>query len=525
MATAHDSSPLLRARGVVKTFGGITSLAGVDIDIPAGQVMCLAGENGCGKSTLVKIVSGVYQPDAGEVYVGGERLDPLTPRAAIDAGIQVIYQDLALFPHLSVSENIALPRLMQSGRLRADRGQQAAVAQEQLARINVQLPLDVPVGTLSVANQQIVAICRALSLEAKVLFMDEPTTALTTKEVDRLLGIVLDLRRRGLSVVFISHKLDEVFKIADTITILRDGVKVGDFPASELDEVSLSEHMTGRRVTYARYLRSREETAPVLETRGLSRAGHYRDVSLVARPGDIVGLTGLLGSGRTELALSLFGLNPPDSGQVLVGGEEVRVTSASDARRLGIALLPEDRKSQGLFLRQSVKNNITSTVLPGLRDRFGSIDAGAETTTAERIVTELGVNNKDVETEVGKLSGGNQQKVAIGKWIVTRPRLFILDSPTVGIDIGSKEEIYQYIHRLAEDGLAVLLISDEPEEISVNCNRVYVMHDGSIVTTFEEEDMRAADFKAHLARIIANPRTDEDDAVAIAGAEGGARRA
>lgn len=503
------TTPLLAARGIDMSFSGVRSLSGVDFAVLPGQVMCLAGENGCGKSTLVKIISGVYRQDAGTVEIDGATLPLGHPRAAIDAGIQVIFQDLALFDHLTVRENIAFSRMLASPRIMVDRSAATQIAQQQIARIGVDLDLEATLGSLSVANKQIVAICRALSMNAKVLFMDEPTTALTANEVDRLLAIVLELKRRGLSIVFISHKLDEVFKIADTITILRDGRKVGDFPAEDLDANTLGFHMTGRTVQYERYHRTRNETEPIVETRALSREGHYRDVNVTVRPGDIVGITGLLGSGRTEFALSLFGLNRPDSGEILVDGTSTRIEGPWDALANGIALLPEDRKSQALFLSKPVVQNITSASLDSVVDRFGDLSATAERAVAERMVRDLRVNNQDVEVAAGKLSGGNQQKVVIGKWIAAGPRVLIMDSPTVGIDIGSKDEIYATIHRLADSGMGIVMISDEAEEIAANCNSVLVMHEGDVVDSFEEADMRAADFKDRLARVIANPRQRE----------------
>jgi simple sugar transport system ATP-binding protein len=379
------------------------------------------------------------------------------------------------------------------------------IAAEQLARVGVDLPLDARVSSLSVANKQVVAICRALSMDARVLFMDEPTTALTTREVDQLLRIVMDLRDRGLAVVFISHKLDEVFQVADRITIFRDGRKVGDFAAAELDERTLSYHMTGREVTYTRYHRTATDDAPLLSVDGLSRAGNYRDISFDVRPGDILGITGLLGSGRTELALSLFGLNRPDSGEVRVRGTKVDLRDPWDAIDSGIALVPENRLTQGLFRSYSVTRNVTAPQLSQALSRVRTLAPAKERTLATAVVNRMGVNNKDPETVVGNLSGGNQQKVVIGKWIASDPSVFVLDSPTVGVDIGSKSEIYREIHRLAEAGMGVIVISDEPDEIIANCNRVLVMHDGELVARFTEDDLRAADFKKQLAHLISDP--------------------
>lgn len=505
------SDPILVAESLSLSFGEVRALDGVDVTIEAGEIRCLAGENGSGKSTFVKIVSGVYVPSQGTVTVGGAPLTHHDPREAISAGVQVIYQDLSLFDHLSVAENIAINVMLHEGTRYVRRSRMHAIAREQLERMGVELPLDEPVGSLSMANKQLVAIARALSMDAKVLFMDEPTTAITTKEVDRLLTIVQDLKARGLSIVFISHKLDEVFEIADTITIFRDGRKVGDFPASELDNDSLSFHMTGREVLHKPYEREPRDddgaSTPLLQITNLTKEPHYRDVSLEVRPGDVVGLTGLLGAGRTELALSLFGLNRPESGTVTVQGSKVDIREPWDAIDLGIALVPENRALQGLFSSTSIGKNISSTRLDALLTKLRLVDGKAERELAHRTVHEAGVNNKNIDALVGNLSGGNAQKVVIGKWMATEPTVFILDSPTVGIDIGSKAEIYDRIHELARSGKGVILISDEPDEILVNCNKVLVMHEGDVIARYDDADRKAPDFKERLAKVISDPQS------------------
>lgn len=503
------SVPILNAEHLSISFGGVDALVDVDVTINRGEIRCLVGENGSGKSTFVKIAAGVYRQVAGSVEIDGEVLPPGDPRSAIKAGVHVVFQDLALFDGLSVAENIAFSALLENKPRYVSRPQMNRIAEQVLEIMQVKLDLEVAVSTLSMANKQLVAIARALSLDARLIFMDEPTAALTRKEVNRLLEVVLGLKARGISVVFISHKLDEVFRIADTITIFRDGHKVGDFKAADLDQSELSYHMTGRRVEYPAYQRKpRPEDAsapPTIEVRNLADRGHYSEVSFEVRPGDVLGLTGLLGAGRTEIALSLFGLNPPAHGEILLDGKPVRVQNPQDAVARGIALVSEDRQVEGLFMEQSINYNISSTKLDTLVNKLGLLNLPAERKLAERTVVQMGVNNRNVDTPVGRLSGGNAQKVVIGKWIVTNPRLLILDSPTVGIDVGSKAEIYQTIQQLADEGMSILLISDEPEEIAANCNRVVVMYEGAIVNTVSEDERNQPKFVERLSQMISNP--------------------
>ena len=501
--------PILTAEHLSISFGGVKALIDVDVTIEEGEIRCLVGENGSGKSTFVKIASGVYHHTAGTVRIAGEPLPSGDPRAAIDAGVQVVFQDLALFDQLSVAENIAFSALLDAKPRYVDHSRMKKLAKEALDIIQVELPLDVRVSTLSMANKQLVAIARALCMEARLIFMDEPTAALTRKEVGQLLDVVLGLKQRGIAVVFISHKLDEVFRVADTITIFRDGRKVGDFKADELDQATLVYHMTGRRVEYPAYHRDALDSdgaaPPLLEVRELADRGHFADVSFQVRPGDVLGLTGLLGAGRTEVALSLFGLNRPSHGEILLDGKRVQIRSPQDAVERGIAMVSEDRAVEGLFMEQPIAFNISSTKLDALVNRLRFLDLKAERRLAEDMVARMRVNNRDVDTLVGRLSGGNAQKVLIGKWIATDPRLLILDSPTVGIDIGSKAEIYDTIQRLAREGMGIILISDEPEEIAANCNRVIVMYEGAVVAEVSEQERLQPNFVERLASMISDP--------------------
>ncbi|MDR2180338.1 MAG: sugar ABC transporter ATP-binding protein [Synergistaceae bacterium] len=496
------SNLVLQARALSKKFVGVQALDKVSLGIETGTIHCLAGENGSGKSTFVKTISGLYQPDEGDILLNGNVYTGLTPVQAMREGVQVIYQDLSLFPHMSLAENIALNRLRLSGAKIVDWKKIWRIAKEQTEKIGVDIDLNATAMETSMAGRQITAICRALSQDAKLLFMDEPTAALTRQEVDRLLKVVQELKNKGLSVVFISHKLDEIFRISDNITIFRDGKKIGDFASGQLDEKSLAYHMTGRDVRYPRYRRSLGDDTPLLQVKGLNKQGHYQDVSFQIRPGDILGLIGLLGSGRTEFALSLFGLNPPEEGVVVFEGETVRVASPVEANRLGIALLPEDRGSQGLFKERGIRENVTSTLLGRLASGFRALDREKEREIAEEGVKKLRIRAPGIETPVGTLSGGNAQKVVVAKWSAANPKLFIMDSPTVGIDIGSKAEIYEMVQSFARGGMAVLFITDELEELMCNCNRVLVMGNHRIIAELDENAMTQSDAERRIADLI-----------------------
>ncbi len=495
--------PILSVNNLSKSFVGVRALNHIDLTINAGEIHCLAGENGCGKSTLVKCISGVYTADKGVIRIEGKEYKSLSPIEAIDKGIQVIYQDLSLFQHMTVAENIAISKLKSDKNKIVNWKKIKSIAQEQLDKIGVKMNLDETIGETSMANRQLVAICRALSQNAKILIMDEPTTALTKTEVDRLMQIMMDLKKKGLAIVFISHKLDEVFIVADTITIFRNGNKIGDFRSKDLDEKRLAFYMTGREIEYPRYHRTCKEDTPILEIENLTRKGQYEEINLTIRPGDIIGLTGLLGSGRTELAMSLFGLNKIQSGSIKVNGNQIDIKSPMEANQCGIALLPEDRFNQGLFVERKITENVSSALIDTICKR-GMLNKKEESKIAKKYVEELKVRTPSIETVVGTLSGGNQQKVVIGKWTATNPKIFIMDTPTVGIDIGSKAEIYEQIHRFADNGMAIILISDEIQEILANCNMVLVLANGKCVRKFEEDELEEDGADIMLADIISN---------------------
>lgn len=473
--------PFLSLTNISKHYIGVTALDNVDFDIYPGEIHCLVGENGSGKSTLIKIISGVVAPDPkAEIVIDGEVMHGSQTIDSIRKGIQIIYQDLSLFPNLSVAENIALGQLIASRRRTINWKEMNQIALDAMARIDIHLPLETRVGEISLADQQLVAICRAFTSDVRLLIMDEPTASLTRKEVDSLLEVVDDMRSKGIAIIFVSHKLDEILQVADRVTVLRDGKRVGTFPGNELDDEKLTHWMTGKKVTYIPFTPTLQSEQPVLEVRGLNKRGNFKDINFKLFPGEILGITGLLGSGRTELALSLFGVFKPDSGEIIFEGKPVNYKSIQDAMEIGISYVPEDRLVQGLIMNQSVGKNITITTLDQLTNHFRLLDHQKIQSSISNWVKELSIKIPSVESAVQTLSGGNQQRVVLSKWIATDPKVLILDGPTIGIDIAAKFSIHETIRALAQRGIAIILISDEVPEVFHNTNRLIVMHKGRI---------------------------------------------
>ena len=485
-ASAGDASlPFLSLTGISKRFGGTIALDGFDWSVDPGEVHCLVGENGSGKSTVIKIISGVHAPDrGGSISVDGSRYSSLTPPLAKSLGVQVIFQDLSLFPNLSVLENIAIDCELRSPLLPPPLRAMHDAASAALARLNAQLPLNAKVGTLPVAQRQIVAICRGLAANARILFMDEPTASLTRREVELLLETVRRLKTLGVAVVFVSHRLEEIVEIAERVTVLRDGRKVGTFPASEVNDHRLGELMTGESIVHEVTARALRDERPALEARGASRAGEFEDVSFSLRRGEILGLIGLLGAGRTELALALFGMSPLERGEILLYGAPLNLRTNQDAVRAGIAYVSEDRLSLGLNLKQSIADNIAITVLDRLADAIGLVAPSRRSGLASDWIARLSIRAPDAYAPVQTLSGGNQQRVVLAKWLATDPRVLILDSPTVGVDVRNKQGIYELMRRLADQGVAILLISDEVSEVYYNSDRILHMRNGRILGEF-----------------------------------------
>lgn len=488
---------VLQLKGISKSFGGVRALRDVDFEIAQGEICCLAGENGSGKSTLIKIITGVHKPDGdAEILFGGRRLGALTPVTARQLGVQVIWQDLSLFPHLTVAENIAFEHNLGHRPRWARRGAFRAVAQGVLDRLGLRLPLDTPVMDLAIAQRQVVAICRALATDPKVLFMDEPTASLTKAETDALLDVVRKLARDGIAVVFVSHRLAEVLEISERVTVLRDGAKVGDFDSEGMTQRRLTELMTGATFDDEVHARDRHDARIVLQTDGLTRRGEYEDVSITIRQGEVLGLTGLLGAGRTELAATLFGLTQPDSGSFSLGGQRMSFASNRDAIEAGISYVPEDRLSLGLVQPQSIADNIVAPVLKRIMGAGGLIDRRMKDRLVGHWIDRLAIKVGKSDDAVSMLSGGNQQRVVLAKWLATEPKLMILDAPTVGVDVGARAAIFEIVRGLAEAGMAILLISDEIPEVYFNADRVLHMRDGRIVGEYRPRETSMAALEA-----------------------------
>jgi simple sugar transport system ATP-binding protein len=473
--------PAIRLSAVSKTFGGARALDDVSFEVAAGEVHCLAGENGCGKSTLIKIVTGVYTPEPGaRIELFGQHVTAITPEAARRAGIAVIWQDLALFPEMSVAENIAVETLMGARPRAVSHRALRATAEAALARLGVSLDLDARLRTLPIAERQMVAIARALAQDARLVFMDEPTASLTQSETDRLLAVVRTIAARGVSVVFVSHRLAEVLDIAARVSVLRDGRLVGVYPTAGLTPSRLTELMTGRTFDTGAQARDRSGAAPVLEVQGLTRAGEYEDITLTIRAGEVLGLTGLIGAGRTELGHTLFGMTRADRGTIRLNGRLLALRSNRDAIRAGIAYVSEDRLALGLIQPQSIADNTVMAVLPRISGGNGLISEAAKAGTVRRWIADLAIRIGRPGDAVSTLSGGNQQRVVLAKWLATEPKLLILDSPTVGVDVGARAGIFRIVRDLADRGLAILMISDEVPEVYLNADRVLHMAAGRI---------------------------------------------
>lgn len=475
---------MLELRGISKTFPGVKALDGVDFTLRTGEIHALMGENGAGKSTLIKILTGVYSCDEGSMVLDGRPLNPDSPRTAEHAGISTVYQEVNLVPDLSVAENIMLGREptgpLGGIRWRAIRER----AEKALDRLGLSIDVQRNVSTFSIAIKQMVAVARALDLDARLLILDEPTSSLDDDEVDQLFTVLRQLQRGGLSIIFITHFLDQVYKISDRITVLRNGRQVGEYATPDLPRLELIAAMMGREVQEIEHLggtitmadRGREQAEPFLKVRGLGAPGRVEDIDMEVNRGEVVGLAGLLGSGRTETARLIFGVERAASGTIEVEGEHVRIRSPRDAIRRGIAFCSEDRKVEGIIPTLSVRENLI-LALQGSRGPMRRLPREEQETLATHYIQALGIKTPTPETPIENLSGGNQQKVLVARWLCMSPQLTILDEPTRGIDVGAKAEIEKLVAGLREEGTSVLFISSELEEVVRSCERVLVLCD------------------------------------------------
>ncbi|MFJ8731364.1 sugar ABC transporter ATP-binding protein [Streptomyces bauhiniae] len=479
--------PVLAVQGLSKSFGAVRALRNVSLELYAGQVHALAGENGAGKSTLIKTLAGVHRPDTGVVSLNGEPVVLHGPADARDAGVAVIHQEPTLFPDLSVAENIFMGRQPRRSLRRVDHRAMNAAAGALFARLAVDLDPERPARGLSIADQQLVETAKALSFDARVLIMDEPTAALTGSEVARLFGVVRALRDQGCAILFVSHRLEEIFDLCQYVTTLRDGEVVASEPAGDLTEDALVRRMVGRDLGELYPKEPAEPGEVALSVRRLTREGVFTDVSFEVRGGEIVGLAGLVGAGRSEVARAVFGVDKWDAGTAEVCGRPLTNGSPSAAMAAGLVLVPEDRRAQGLVMDMSIERNIGLT---GLRStvRAGLMDRGAERSRALDWAVRLKVKYARIADAVGTLSGGNQQKVVLAKWLATGPRVLIVDEPTRGIDIGTKAEVHRLLSGLAADGVAVLMISSDLPEILGMADRVLVMHEGRLTAELPRAD-------------------------------------
>jgi ribose transport system ATP-binding protein len=474
-----DQSYVVEMKGIRKEFPGVVALDNVGFNLRKGEVHALVGENGAGKSTLIKILAGAHQADHGDVYVNGQKVNILSPRHAQELGISVIYQEFNLIPYLSVAENIFLGRESMSGRYFINNRDNRARAREVLDRLELDVDVDETVAELGVAQRQMVEVAKALSMQANIIVMDEPTSALGNREIEQLFKTIEKMKAQGISVIYISHRLEELWQIADRVTVLRDGQYIATTDIDKLDKEQLIKQMVGRDLTEQfpeRNVRIGEE---MLRVENLSKAGVLKDVSFRVRRGEVVGFAGLVGSGRTELMRCLFGADRFDTGKIYLNNQEVQIKSPRDAIGHGIGFITEDRQGQGLMLVRPVKENITITALDQVIKKL-FIDYEEETNVAGDMVERLRIRTPGLEQEVRYLSGGNQQKVVIAKWLLEKARILIFDEPTRGIDVGAKKEVYSLINELVGQGVGVIMVSSELPEVLGMSDRIYVMSAGRI---------------------------------------------
>jgi monosaccharide-transporting ATPase len=498
---ATIDSPLLTLRGIEKSFPGVKALAGIDFTLNRGEIHALMGENGAGKSTLIKVLTGVYQRDSGTMRLNGVEIDPRSPQEAQQAGISTVYQEVNLIPHLSIAENISLGRQpKRMGFLRW--GEINRRAEKAVARLDLKVDVRRTLSECSIAVQQLIAIARALDTDAQVLILDEPTSSLDAHEVEQLFALMRKLRDQGLGIVFVTHFLDQVYAVSDRITILRNGQRVGDYAAAELARLDLIAKMIGKDLTDVEKESAAESTLTehqiLVEATGLTRKGAIENLDITLCKGEVTGLAGLLGSGRTETARLLFGIDHPDSGTIKIDGAERKLKGAREAIAIGFGFSSEDRKTEGIIPNLSVRKNIL-LVLQAQRGWLRLLSRKEQEQLAAKYIAALNIATSDAEKPIRFLSGGNQQKVLLARWLASRPRLLILDEPTRGIDVGAKFEIQKLMRSLTSDGMSILFISSELEEIVRSSDRVVILRDHARVGELSGAEISHAAIMRNIA--------------------------
>ena len=484
------NSPFLELENISKTFPGVKALNKVKFDIYPGEVHSLVGENGAGKSTLIKVMSGAHQPDEGGIIkINGEQVKISNPIDAIKKGISVIYQDFSLFGNLTVAENIVINQIIEKNKLLLHWKEIRIKAEKALNVVGIKINPNEIVDNLSVAKKQMVAIAGAIAHNAKMIIMDEPTSALSKQEVENLYRIIDMLKSKNIAVMFVSHKMDELFKVSDRFTIFRDGQYVDTVKSSDIDKKTLIAKMVGRDVNILNYANLSVKEEVVLEIKGLSKKGNYKNINLKLYKGEVLGITGLVGAGRSELFQTIFGILKADSGKIILEGEEINLNSPWTALKKGIGYIPESRQTQGLVLEKKVSENITLPLLKNFTNKLGIINTKKQSSLVHDLIDKLDVRPKDENLTASQLSGGNQQKVVIAKWIATNPKILIVDEPTNGVDIGAKADIHKILRELAENGTSIIVISSELPEILSISDRILVMRKGCISGEFKNSNL------------------------------------
>lgn len=479
---------ILQVKGIKKAFPGVLALNDVNLELKKGEVHAILGENGAGKSTLIKILTGVYTADEGEIVLNGEVVKLSSVNDAIKRRIVAIHQELCLVPHISVARNIFLGRELKNGFGFMDDRRMNTEAQSLLDSLGMDIHAEDEVAQYSIAKQQLVEIAKALSLDAKVLLMDEPTSSLSENEVVKLFRTIRELKEKGTSIIYISHRIEELFEISDRVTVLRDGEYIGTREINETTREELVSMMVGRTLVDFYIKDSIPASDTVMEVVGLKRAGVFEDISFSLKRGEILGISGMVGSKRTEIAQTIMGIDQKDAGDILIDGKKAEIRSPADAIALGINLIPESRKEQGLVLQNSVRFNVSITVLDEFIHFIRNV-AGKEASIVDEKIKELNIRTPSQTQIINNLSGGNQQKAVIAKWLATKPRILIMDEPTRGVDIGAKAEIYSIMNHLAKQGVSIIMISSELQEIVNMSDRVLVLKEGRLVKTLEHEEI------------------------------------